>query len=82
MYSPSRQSFATSPRSPTSTQVFLQTRPIEFNRRLVADEVDYNISGRVSKKAVDELVAAGNLEKLAQLLANEDEDENNLDCTL
>ena len=36
----------------------------------------------MSKKAVDELVAAGNLEKLAQLLANEDEDENNLDCTL
>jgi hypothetical protein len=38
---------------------------------LVADEVDYNISGWVSKKAVDELVAAGNLEELAQLLANE-----------
>jgi hypothetical protein len=45
---------------------------------LVADEVDYNISGRVSKKAVDELVAAGNLEKLARLLANEDEDENQI----
>jgi hypothetical protein len=30
----------------------------------------------VSKKAVDELVAAGNLEELAQLLANEDEDVN------
>jgi DNA repair ATPase RecN len=43
---------------------------------LVADEVDYNISGRVSKKAVDELVAAGNLEELARLLANEDEDVN------
>jgi hypothetical protein len=41
---------------------------------LVADEVGFSISGRVSKKAVDELVAAGNLEELAQLLANEDEE--------
>ncbi|KAJ8585239.1 hypothetical protein M405DRAFT_701506, partial [Rhizopogon salebrosus TDB-379] len=43
---------------------------LNFTEDLVADEVDYNISGRVSKKAVDELVAAGNLEELAQLLAN------------
>jgi hypothetical protein len=49
---------------------------LNFTEDLIADEVDYNISGRVSKKAVDELVAAGNLEELAQLLANEDEDVN------
>jgi|SRR5437588_7009554 hypothetical protein len=49
---------------------------LNFTEDLVADEVDYNISGRVSKKATDELIAAGNLEELSQLLANEDEDEN------
>ena len=43
---------------------------------MVADEVDYNIFGRVSKKVIDELIAAYNLEELSQLLANEDEDEN------
>jgi hypothetical protein len=31
---------------------------LNFTEDLIADEVDYNISGRVSKKAVDELVAA------------------------
>jgi hypothetical protein len=49
---------------------------LNFTEDLVADEVDYNISGRVSKKAIDELIAADNLEELSQLLANEDEDEN------
>jgi hypothetical protein len=44
---------------------------INSTEDVVADEVDYNISGCVSKKAIDELVAAG-----SRLLANEDEDEN------
>jgi len=32
---------------------------LNFTEDSVTDEVDYSISGRVSKKAVDELVAAG-----------------------
>jgi hypothetical protein len=41
---------------------------------LVAEEKDYTISGPVSKNAIDELVAAGKLDELAQLLANENEE--------
>jgi len=35
--------------------------------------MDYNISGPVSRNTIDELVAAGKLDELAQLLANENE---------
>ena len=38
---------------------------LNFIESLITDEVDYNILGQVFKKAVDELVAAGNLEELA-----------------
>ena len=41
---------------------------------LVAEEVDYTISGPVSRNAIDELMAAGKLDELAQPLANENED--------
>ncbi|OJA08183.1 hypothetical protein AZE42_14188 [Rhizopogon vesiculosus] len=49
---------------------------LNFTEDLVADEIDYNISGRVTKKVIDELMATGNLEELRQLLANEDGDGN------
>jgi hypothetical protein len=38
------------------------------------EEMDYNIWGPVSRNAIDELVAAGKLDELAQLLANENEE--------
>jgi hypothetical protein len=37
---------------------------------LVADERDYAISGPVTPRAIDELVAAGKLPELDELLAN------------
>jgi hypothetical protein len=46
---------------------------LNFMSHLVAEE-DYTISGPVSKNAIDELVAAGKLDKLAQLLTNENEE--------
>ncbi|KAG2051779.1 hypothetical protein BDR06DRAFT_573452 [Suillus hirtellus] len=47
---------------------------LDFTSHLVAEEIDYNISGPVSRNTIDELVAAGKLNKLAQLLANENEE--------
>jgi hypothetical protein len=41
---------------------------------LVAEEMDYNISGPVSRNTIDELVVAGRLDELAQLLTNENEE--------
>ncbi|KAG2059650.1 hypothetical protein BDR06DRAFT_841592, partial [Suillus hirtellus] len=43
---------------------------LDFTSHLVAEEMDYNISGPVSRNTIDELVAAGKLDELAQLLAN------------
>ncbi|KAG2342255.1 hypothetical protein BDR05DRAFT_976640 [Suillus weaverae] len=43
---------------------------LNFTEDLVANEQDYMISGPVTSRAVDELMAAGNLCKLDQLLAN------------
>jgi hypothetical protein len=40
---------------------------------LVAEEMGCNISGPVSRNAIDELMAAGKLDELAQLLTNENE---------
>lgn len=45
---------------------------LNFTSHLVAG-VDYNISGTVSRNAIDELMGAGKLDKLAQLLANENQ---------
>jgi len=42
---------------------------------LITEGVDYNISGPVSKEAIDELMSAGKLDELAELLANENEDQ-------
>lgn len=36
----------------------------------MADERDYTISGPVTPRAIDELMAAGNLRKLDELLQN------------
>ncbi|KAG1787754.1 uncharacterized protein HD556DRAFT_1246251 [Suillus plorans] len=47
---------------------------LDFTSHLVAEEMDYNISGPVSRNTIDELVAAGKLDELAQLLANENEE--------
>ncbi|OAX35608.1 hypothetical protein K503DRAFT_868134 [Rhizopogon vinicolor AM-OR11-026] len=58
-----------------SERVFSSSKEIyrlNFTEDLVADEIYYNIWGRVTKKAIHELMATGNLEELAQLLANED----------
>lgn len=49
---------------------------LNFTSHLVAEEVDYNISGPVSRNAIDELMAAGKLDELAQLLANENENQS------
>jgi len=43
---------------------------------LIAEEADYNISGPVSKEAMDELISAGKLDELAELLANENGSED------
>jgi len=42
---------------------------------LIAEEADYNISGPVSKEAIDEHMSAGKLDELAELLANKNEDQ-------
>ncbi|KAG1835933.1 hypothetical protein DFJ58DRAFT_670169, partial [Suillus subalutaceus] len=47
---------------------------LDFTLHLVAEETYYNILGPVSRNAIDELVAAGKLNELAQLLANENEE--------
>jgi hypothetical protein len=43
---------------------------LNFTEDLVADERDYAISGPVTPRAVDELVAAGKLPELDELLTN------------
>jgi hypothetical protein len=47
---------------------------LNFTSHLVAEETDYNISGPVSRNAIDELMVAGKLDELAQLLENENEE--------
>jgi len=47
---------------------------LNFTSHLVVEEMDYNISGPMSRNTIDELVAAGKLDELAQLLANENEE--------
>jgi len=49
---------------------------LNFTEDLVADEWDYTISGPVTPRAVDELVTAGKLPELDELLANARE----IDC--
>ena len=44
---------------------------LNFTSHLVAEEEYYTISGPVSRNAIDELMAAGKLDEIAQLLANE-----------
>lgn len=53
---------------------FKQDR-LNFTSDLVAEEADYNISGPVSGKAIDELTIAGKFDELDELLANENEDQ-------
>ncbi|KIJ19762.1 hypothetical protein PAXINDRAFT_7043 [Paxillus involutus ATCC 200175] len=48
---------------------------LNFTMDLVAEEKDYMISGPITPKAVDELMAGGNLNELAQLFANEDDSD-------
>ncbi|KAG1718032.1 hypothetical protein EDB19DRAFT_1803506 [Suillus lakei] len=48
---------------------------LNFTSHLIAEEVDHSISGPVSRNAIDELMAACKLDELAQLLANENEDD-------
>ncbi|KAG2122879.1 hypothetical protein BD769DRAFT_1360213 [Suillus cothurnatus] len=48
---------------------------LNFTFHFIAKEADYNISGPVSRNAIDELVAAGKLDELAKLFTNENEDE-------
>jgi len=48
---------------------------LNFTSDLIAEEADYNISGPVSKEAIDELMSAGQLDELAELPANENEDQ-------
>ncbi|KAG1895161.1 uncharacterized protein F5891DRAFT_897741, partial [Suillus fuscotomentosus] len=48
---------------------------LNFTSHLVAEEEDYTISGPVSRNAIDELMAAGKLDEIAQLLANENKNE-------
>jgi len=48
---------------------------LDFTTDLVADEQDYMISGPITTQAVDELVASGKFDELAELYANEDGDE-------
>jgi len=55
--------------------IYKQDR-LNFTEDLVADERDYMISGPVTPRAVDELMAAGNFNELDELLANARE----LDC--
>ncbi|KAG1906747.1 uncharacterized protein F5891DRAFT_892612, partial [Suillus fuscotomentosus] len=43
---------------------------LNFTEDLVANEQDYTISGPVTSRAVDELMATGNLRELDQFLAN------------
>jgi len=49
---------------------------LNFTEDLVAGERDYMISGPVTPRAVDELMAAGKFSELDELLANARE----LDC--
>ncbi|KIK35495.1 hypothetical protein CY34DRAFT_95971 [Suillus luteus UH-Slu-Lm8-n1] len=49
--------------------VYKQDR-FNFTEDLVADKQDYTISGPVTPRAVDELMAAGNLRELDELLQN------------
>ncbi|KAG2365911.1 hypothetical protein BDR07DRAFT_1275833 [Suillus spraguei] len=49
--------------------IYKQDR-LNFTEDLVADERDYTISGPVTSRAVDELMAAGNLCELDKLLQN------------
>jgi hypothetical protein len=49
--------------------VYKQDR-LNFTEDLVADERDYTISRPVTHRAVDELMAAGNLRELDELLQN------------
>lgn len=55
--------------------IYKQDR-LNFMEDLVADERDYTISGPVAPRAVDELMAAGNLCELDELLQNARE----IDC--
>src|SRR6266481_6421846 len=55
--------------------IYKQDR-LNFTDDLVADERDYMISGHVTPRAVDELMAAGKFSELDELLANARE----LDC--
>ncbi len=55
--------------------IYKQDR-LNFTDDLVADERDYMISGPVTPRAVDELMAAGEFSELDELLANARE----LDC--
>jgi hypothetical protein len=55
--------------------IYKQDR-LNFTVDLVADERDYTISGPVTPRAVDELMAAGKFGELDELLANAKE----LDC--
>ena len=53
-------------RSTTNSEVDLQTRsPQLYRGKLVADERDYTISGPVTLRAVDELVAARKLPEMS-----------------
>jgi len=48
---------------------------LTFTSDFIAEEADYSISGLVSINAIDELMAAGRIDELTQLLMNQD-DEN------
>ncbi|KIK76401.1 hypothetical protein PAXRUDRAFT_170080, partial [Paxillus rubicundulus Ve08.2h10] len=48
---------------------------LNFTMDFVAEETDYTISGPVTPKAVDKLMAGRNLNELAQLFANEDDSD-------
>ncbi|KAG1847014.1 hypothetical protein DFJ58DRAFT_663489, partial [Suillus subalutaceus] len=48
---------------------------LNFTSHFIAEEAGYNISGPVSRNAIDELVEAGKLDELAEHSANEIEDE-------
>jgi hypothetical protein len=50
---------------------------LNFTEDFVADERDYTISGPVTPRAVDELVAAGKLPELDELLVNAKETDCN-----
>jgi hypothetical protein len=43
---------------------------LDFTRDLLAEEVDYQIEGEVSERAVRELMSAGKFEELKDLLDN------------